>query len=65
MPVYRVGDLVMPKACYDLDEDNPQALGLIVEMRDMRHTKPEAKVLWNDMLDVGPKWMFIDGIQPL
>jgi hypothetical protein len=65
MPLLAVGDLVQPKDNPFLDEENPGAIGIIVEMRDMRHMKPEAKVLWNDMLDIGPKWTFISEIKPL
>jgi hypothetical protein len=67
MPVYRVGDLVNPRMnpILNPNEDNPDAIGLIVEMRSMRHMKPEAKILWNDMLDAGPRWTFIDDVEPL
>ena len=67
MPVYRVGDLVNPRDTGGLgpEEDNPDAIGLIVEMRSMTGHAPQAKVLWNDMLDVGPKWTLISDVQPL
>ncbi len=67
MPVYRVGDLVNPRANPILNpsEDNPDAIGLILEMRSMMHRAPEARILWNDMLDWGPKWTLISDVQPL
>jgi len=67
MPVYQIGDLVNPRDHLGLgpDEDNPDAIGLIVEMRSMIGHQPQAKVLWNDMLDVGPKWTLISDVQPL
>lgn len=64
MPVYQVGDLVHPADQWN-HEENPAAIGIIVEIRSMRHLKPELKVLWNDMLDVGPKWTFIDDVAPI
>ena len=65
MPVYQIGDLVVPNPIHWQDEDNPGAIGLILEMRSMLNLKPEAKILWNDMLDRGPGWMFISEVQPL
>ena len=67
MPVYRVGDLVNPRGnpILDLNEDNPDAIGIIIEMRSMLHRQPEARILWNDMLDVGPKWTLIGDISPV
>jgi hypothetical protein len=67
MPVYRVGDLVNPRAnpILNPNEDNPDAIGLILEMRTMLHQQPEVRVLWNDMLDRGPRWTFISDVQPL
>ena len=64
MPVYQIGDLVHPADQWN-HEENPDAIGVIVEMRSTRHLKPEAKVLWNDLLDVGPKWTFIQDIKPI
>jgi hypothetical protein len=64
MPVYQLGDLVSPDSPWGLEE-NPDAIGIIVEMRSMRHLKPEVKVLWNDLLDVGPKWTFIQDVKLL
>jgi hypothetical protein len=43
MPVYRCGDLVMYR-----DLDDP-AIGIILEMRDMVHRPPDAKVIWADV----------------
>ena len=67
MPVYRVGDLVNPRAnpILNPNEDNPDAIGLILEMRSMMHRAPEARILWNDMLDWGPRWTLISDVQPL
>ena len=67
MPIYKVGDLVSPRPNPILDphEDNPDAIGLILEMRSMMHMKPEARILWNDMLDVGPRWTYLEGVIPL
>ena len=67
MPVYRVGDLVNPRAnpILNPNEDNPDAIGLILEMRTMLHQQPEVRVLWNDMLDRGPRWTLISDVQPL
>lgn len=67
MPVYKVGDLVSPRSnpILDPNEDNPDAIGLILEMRSMTHMKPEARILWNDMIEVGPRWMHLEGIIPL
>lgn len=64
MPVYQIGDLVQPGDNWG-DEENPGAIGLIFEMRSMPHRPPEARVLWNDMLDVGPKWSLISDIKHL
>ena len=67
MPVYRVGDLVKPSAnpILNPNEDNPDAIGLIVQMRSVPGHAPQAKVLWNDMLDWGPKWTLISDVEPL
>ena len=64
MPVYKIGDLVNPDNPWG-HEENPDAIGIIVEMRSMGHLKPEAKILWNDLLDVGPKWTFIQDVKLL
>jgi len=62
MPIYRVGDIVKPNPLLSQDEDNPDALGLILEMRSMLHMRPEARILWNDMLETGPRWMYIKDV---
>jgi len=64
MPVYQIGDLVSPDNPWG-DEENPDAIGIILEMRSMLHQRPEARVLWNDMLDAGPKWTFIEDVKPI
>jgi len=66
MPVYQLGDLVVPNMChpYSVGEDNPNAIGLILQMREEMHMHPEAKILWNDVPD-GAFWKFLDGIQPV
>jgi hypothetical protein len=63
-PTFRVGDLVSPDNPWG-HEENPDAIGIIVEMRSMLHRQPEARILWNDMLDVGPKWTLIGDISPI
>ncbi len=63
MPIYQIGDLVNPDTPFG-QEDNPDAIGIIVEMRSMLHRQPEARILWNDMIDFGPKWTFIRDIKP-
>ena len=65
MPVYEVGDLVQPKNDPFIEEENPNAVGIIVELRSMTGKPPEAKVLWNDMIERGPKWTFIMDIRPI
>lgn len=65
MPVFHLGDLVMPNPILWQEEDNPDAIGLILEMRSMMHMKPEARILWNDMLDVGPRWTYLESVIPL
>jgi len=67
MPVFHLGDLVSPRSNPILDPngDNPDAIGLIVELRSMMHMKPEARILWNDMLDVGPRWTYLESVIPL
>jgi hypothetical protein len=64
MPVYKIGDLVSPDNPWGYEE-NPDAIGIILEMRSMLHQRPEARVLWNDMLDAGPKWTFIQDVKHL
>ena len=65
MPEYEVGDLVHPKDDPLLHEENPSAVGIIFELRSMTGKPPEARVLWNDMLDRGPKWTFLMDIRPI
>jgi hypothetical protein len=67
MPVYQVGDLVKPSAdpILNPNEDNPDAIGLIVQMRSVPGHATQAKVLWNDMIDAGPKWTLISDVEPL
>lgn len=64
MPVYHVGDLVRPNPDH-WDDPDDVAVGIILEMRSMTHTPPEAKILWSDLLDQQPAWMFLRGILPL
>jgi hypothetical protein len=65
MPVYQVGELVVPNMDhpYSVDEENPNAIGLILQMRDMMRGHPEAKILWNDVPG-GAFWTFLSEIQP-
>jgi len=67
MPVYQVGDLVNPRAdpILDPNEDNPDAIGLILEMRSMTHMKPEARILWSDQPGCIPRWAFLEEVKPL
>jgi hypothetical protein len=67
MPVYKIGDLVSPRPdpILDPNEDNPDAIGLILEMRSMMHVKPEARILWNDMIEVGPRWTYLESVKLL
>jgi hypothetical protein len=53
MPVFHLGDLVRPNPITWQDDDNPDALGIILEMRSGVLT-PTAKILWNDM--PVPEW---------
>ena len=61
MPVYKSGDLVRLK---DL-EDNPDAIGIILEMRSMLNMQPEARILWNDLPGVDPRWLRLVDVEPL
>jgi hypothetical protein len=65
MPVYQLGDLVVPNMGhpYSVGEDNPNAIGLILQMRVGRTGHPEAKILWNDVPG-GAFWTFLNEIQP-
>ena len=65
MPVFHVGSLVKPNpGHWGFDsEDNPDALGLILEMRSLMKVRPEAKIKWND---VGPPaWTILDEVSPV
>jgi hypothetical protein len=66
MPVYQLGDLVVPNMGhpYNVHEDNPEAIGLILQMRAMTPQKPEAKILWNDVPG-GAHWTFLSEVQPV
>jgi hypothetical protein len=63
MPVYKIGDLVKPRLSEY--EDGPDAIGLIVEMRDMMHMKPEAKIIWSDLPGHAPRWMWLTDVVSL
>ena len=63
MPVYKIGDLVKPRA-WD-PGDAPNVIGLIVEMRDMMHMRPEAKIIWNDLPGREPRWGWLTDVEPL
>ena len=64
MPVFHVGDLVKPNTGHwsNDSEENPEAIGIILQMRDIMHMRPEAKILWNDVLG-GAFWTFLNEIQ--
>jgi hypothetical protein len=65
MPVYQLGDLVKPNTghwSYD-SEENPEAIGIILQMRSLMHVQPEAKILWNDVPG-GAFWTFLNEVQP-
>ena len=66
MPVYQLGDLVVPNMGHwsNEAEENPEAIGIILEMRSMMHVRPEAKILWNDVPG-GAFWTFLNEIQPV
>ena len=66
MPVYHIGDLVKPNpdSPHHMYEENPEAIGLILEMRSMMHMRPEARVMWNDAPG-HPAWTILDEIIPL
>ena len=63
MPVYKIGDLVKPRLSEY--EDGPDAIGLIVEMRDMMHMRPEAKIIWSDLPGREPRWGWLTDVMPL
>jgi|APGre2960657423_1045063.scaffolds.fasta_scaffold59029_1 hypothetical protein len=59
MHIFEVGDLVKPSRATWGSEDNPDALGLIIETRrgpDAYMSRCEAKIIWNDILDEQPGW---------
>jgi hypothetical protein len=56
MPVYQIGDLVKPSPATWGQEDNLDAVGLIIEMRSGLR-RPEVKVLWNDLPGYQPNWV--------
>lgn len=60
MPVYQVGDLVRFR---DVDVDDWNVVGLILEMRHMAPRPPDARVLWNDMPK--PQWAFLSDLVPM
>jgi len=65
MPVFHVGDLVKPNTghwSYD-SEENPEAIGIILQMRSMMHVRPEARIMWNDVPG-HPVWTILDEVQP-
>ena len=62
MPVFHLGDLVKPNPVSWGQEDNPDALGIILEMRSGVLT-PTAKILWNDM--PVPEWITLRDVVPL
>lgn len=61
MPVYEVGDLVRWRS-FEYSEDW-DAVGLILEMRDMAPRAPDARVLWNDMPN--PRWSLLSDLAPM
>lgn len=61
MPVFHLGDLVKPNPVSWGQEDNPDALGIILEMSS--RYRPEAKILWNDM--PVPNWAQLSDVVPL
>ena len=61
MPIYQIGDLVVYRSFSD-DEDC-DAIGVILEMRHMTPRPPDARVLWNDLPD--PRWTFISDLAPM
>lgn len=63
MPVFQIGDLVKPNPGHPhhMYEENPEAIGLILEMRSMMHVRPEARVMWNDVPG-HPVWTILDEV---
>ena len=66
MPDYQAGDLVRPNpdSPHHMYEENPEAIGIILEMRSMMHMRPEARIMWNDAPG-HPAWTILDEIIPL
>lgn len=66
MPIFRVGDLVKPNPGHPsfVSEESPDALGIIIEMRDIIHRCPEAKVIWDDVPGC-PDWTPVNEITVL
>jgi hypothetical protein len=60
MPVYQLGDLVRFR---DVDVDDWNVVGLIIEMRHMAPRPPDARVLWNDMPK--PQWALLSDLVPM
>jgi hypothetical protein len=60
MPVYQLGDLVRFR---DVDVDDWNVVGLILEMRHMAPRPPDARVLWNDMPK--PQWALLSDLVPM
>lgn len=60
MPIYQVGDLVRFR---DVDVDDWNIVGLILEMRYMAPRPPDAQVLWNDMPK--PQWVLLSDLVPM
>jgi hypothetical protein len=56
MPVFHLGDLVKPNPASWGQEDNLDAVGLIIEMRSGVFA-PQVKVLWNDLPGYQPNWV--------
>ena len=66
MPVYQLGDLVKSNTghwSYD-SEENPEAIGIILQMRSLMHVRPEARIMWNDVPG-HLVWTFLDEVLPL
>lgn len=68
MPVYEVGGLVRFNPPGELfvsceEDEDLNAVGLILEMRHMMHLQPEAKVMWSDMPE--PRWIHLSSLAPM
>ena len=63
MPVYHIGGLVRPNLAHPhhMYEENPEAIGIILEMRSMMHVRPEARIMWNDVPG-HPAWTLLDEV---